>query len=157
MISRWRGVDLLEGRNEIIATIKERDGTVVKTLREEISFVKNIARAIAMPDQSTLIADGRTVPIVAIRMEDEAGRPVHAGRITTIDIEPPYRLYDETGENRLIEQSNDLIAPLSARQDFSVGADGILKVELEPTLRTCLLYTSPSPRDKRQSRMPSSA
>ena len=136
MISRWRGVDLLEGRNEIIATVKERDGTVVKTLREKISFVKNIARAIAMPDQSTLVADGRTVPVVAIRMEDEAGRPVHAGRITTIDVEPPYRLYDETGENRLIEQTNDLIAPLSARQDFSVGADGILKVKLEPTLRT---------------------
>jgi uncharacterized repeat protein (TIGR01451 family) len=136
MISRWRGVDLLEGRNEIIATIKERDGTVVKTLREEISFVKNIARAIAMPDQSTLVADGRTVPIVAIRMEDEAGRPVHAGRITTIDVEPPYRLYDETGENRLIEQTQDLIAPLSARRDFSVGADGMLKVKLEPTLKT---------------------
>ncbi len=136
MISRWRGVDLLEGRNEIIATIKERDGTVVKTLREEISFVKKIARAIAMPDQSTLVADGRTVPIVAIRMEDEAGRPVHAGRITTVDVEPPYRLYDETGENRLIEQTQDLIAPLSSRQDFSVGADGILKVKLEPTLKT---------------------
>ena len=26
-----------------------------------------------------------------------------------------------------------------------------------PESRTCLLYTSPSPRDKRQSRMPSSA
>ena len=26
-----------------------------------------------------------------------------------------------------------------------------------PDIRTCLLYTSPSPRDKRQSRMPSSA
>ena len=26
-----------------------------------------------------------------------------------------------------------------------------------PTIATCLLYTSPSPRDKRQSRMPSSA
>lgn len=136
MISRWRGVDLLEGRNEIIATVKDRSGTVIKTLREEISFVKNIARAIAMPDQSTLVADGRTVPVVAIRMEDEAGRPVHAGRITTIDVEPPYRLYDETGENRLIEQTQDLIAPLSARQDFSVGADGMLKVKLEPTLKT---------------------
>ena len=136
MISRWRGVDLLEGRNEIIATVKDRDGTVVKTLREEISFVKNIARAIAMPDQSTLVADGRTVPVIAIRMEDEAGRPVHAGRITTIDVEPPYRLYDETGENRLIEQTHDLIAPLSARRDFSIGADGMLKVKLEPTLRT---------------------
>ena len=28
---------------------------------------------------------------------------------------------------------------------------------LEARLKTCLLYTSPSPRDKRQSRMPSSA
>ena len=27
----------------------------------------------------------------------------------------------------------------------------------DPTVYTCLLYTSPSPRDKRQSRMPSSA
>jgi len=136
MISRWRGVDLLEGRNEIVATVKDLSGNVIKTLREEVSFVKNIARATAMPDQSILVADGRTVPVVAIRMEDEAGRPVHAGRITTIDLEPPYRLYDETGENRLVEQTQDLIAPLSARQDFSVGADGILKVKLEPTLTT---------------------
>ena len=29
--------------------------------------------------------------------------------------------------------------------------------ELSECLHTCLLYTSPSPRDKRQSRMPSSA
>ena len=29
--------------------------------------------------------------------------------------------------------------------------------QINERLRTCLLYTSPSPRDKRQSRMPSSA
>ena len=29
--------------------------------------------------------------------------------------------------------------------------------ELDAQLQVCLLYTSPSPRDKRQSRMPSSA
>ncbi len=136
MISRWRGVDLLEGRNEIIAAVKDKSGTVIKTLRENIYYVKKIARATAMPDRSTLIADGRTVPIVAIRMEDEAGRPVHAGRITTIDVEPPYRLYDETGQNRLLDQTQELLAPLSARQDFSIGPDGILKVKLQPTLRT---------------------
>lgn len=136
LISRWRGVDILEGRNEIIATVTDQNGQVLKTIHEEISFVTNIARATAVPDQSTLIADGRTAPLIAIRMEDEAGRPVHAGRITTIDVEPPYRVFDETGENFLIEQSNDLVAPLTARNDFSVGADGILKVKLEPTLRT---------------------
>ena len=30
-------------------------------------------------------------------------------------------------------------------------------IEAEAELKTCLLYTSPSPRDKRQCRMPSSA
>ena len=39
--------------------------------------------------------------------------------------------------------------------------DGIdffpLSVDFEEKLYSCLLYTSPSPRDKRQSRMPSSA
>ena len=44
------------------------------------------------------------------------------------------------------------------------GVDGRVLVNIEAYLEnieadqyTCLLYTSPSPRDKRQSRMPSSA
>ncbi len=136
MISRWRGVSLEDGRNVVIATVKDGQGNVVETIREEIWYVKTIAKAIAMPDQSTLIADGRTPPVVAIRMEDQSGRPVHAGRITTINLEPPYRLYDETGKDRLIEETEELLSPLSARQDLSIGADGILRVKLEPTLRT---------------------
>ena len=41
------------------------------------------------------------------------------------------------------------------------GAEGdVLKLEIDPKSHsawTCLLYTSPSPRDQRGSRMPSSA
>ena len=37
-----------------------------------------------------------------------------------------------------------------------VGLDGSAQVQAQ-AVETCLLYTSPSPRDKRQSRMPSSA
>ena len=43
------------------------------------------------------------------------------------------------------------------------GAMGLVYEARDPNLdrrvaiKTCLLYTSPSPRDKRQSRMPSSA
>ena len=36
------------------------------------------------------------------------------------------------------------------------GVNGTISGK-EPDIKTCLLYTSPSPRDKRQSRMPSSA
>ena len=37
------------------------------------------------------------------------------------------------------------------------SAAGSLSASGDDPLITCLLYTSPSPRDKRQSRMPSSA
>ncbi len=135
-ISRWRGLPLQDGRNVFVATIKNADGSIAETLREEIWYVSNIARTTPVPDQSVLIADGRTAPVVAIRMEDQSGRPVHSGRITTINLEPPYRLSDRNGDNRLREQTQELAAPLSNRREFAVGADGILRVELEPTLRT---------------------
>ena len=38
---------------------------------------------------------------------------------------------------------------------FKISIDKLLRVDLQTI--SCLLYTSPSPRDKRQSRMPSSA
>ena len=135
-ISRWRGLPLQDGRNVFLAEIINQDGTIAETLREEIWYVKDIVRATPVPDQSVLIADGRTSPVIAIRMEDQSGRPVHSGRVTTINLEAPYRLLDASGDNRLREQTQELAAPLSNRREFSVGADGILRVELEPTLRT---------------------
>ena len=37
------------------------------------------------------------------------------------------------------------------------GADGVPRDESHLVVRSCLLYTSPSPRDRQKSRMPSSA
>ena len=45
----------------------------------------------------------------------------------------------------------------TAHPDAEVIAVSIAPTEGEADLRTCLLYTSPSPRDQRGSRMPSSA
>jgi len=132
MISRWRGVDLLEGRNDFVATITDANGTVVSTIKEDIHFVKNISRAAAVPDQSILVADGRTNPVLAVRLEDEAGRPVHSGRVAQIEVEAPYRLFNQTQ----IEGEAELVTPNSARTNVSVGADGIARIKLEPTLKT---------------------
>ena len=55
--------------------------------------------------------------------------------------------------NRLSEDINNSVAIFEAG-----GSSDIWKVKMPlALLYTCLLYTSPSPRDKHRSRMPSSA
>jgi uncharacterized repeat protein (TIGR01451 family) len=132
LLTRWRGVDLQEGGNKFVAIITDDGGNVVSTIEQEIHYVKNISRAIALPDQSILVADGRTEPELAIRLEDEAGRPVHAGRIATIDIPAPYRLFNQSR----LESDHELVTPLSGRASITAGADGIARIRLEPTLQT---------------------
>ena len=65
-----------------------------------------------------------------------------------------------------IGMMGELAAKHSLVKDLFVEASDILGVDMwamtqegpiEALSQTCLLYTSPSPRDKRQSRMPSSA
>ncbi len=132
MMSRWRGVDVMDGQNVFIAKVKDAGGRIVKTIRREVYFIKTVARAIPAPDQSVLVADGRTRPVIAIRIEDEAGRPVHSGRRLEVDIKEPYRL--ETSDR--LESRNELVAPLASRADASVGANGIALIRLQPTLQT---------------------
>ena len=55
------------------------------------------------------------------------------------------------------ENSTDWPGFLGANRDGRSAETGILKDWSGGKLKLCLLYTSPSPRDKRQSRMPSSA
>ena len=58
----------------------------------------------------------------------------------------------------VVELSLRYIAARSKRQFFGeFWLDIIATLPLFRVFRGCLLYTSPSPRDKRQSRMPSSA
>lgn len=136
MVSRWRGIDLQEGSNAFVATIRNASGDIVKTIRRDVAYVKSIARATAVEDQSVLVADGKTIPEIGIRLEDEAGRPVHFGREVEIDLESPYLLYTDNGEALIQERQDEQIAPLSAQQRVVVGQNGIMRVRLEPTLQT---------------------
>ena len=61
-------------------------------------------------------------------------------------------------EGNLEEGTQDQLTPQPAynRVDLTEFSSLIYQVKQEFS-KICLLYTSPSPRDKRQSRMPSSA
>ena len=62
----------------------------------------------------------------------------------------------EKNKNKIRKIDKRIQSDLNIPDDGGKGGQG--KIEKELGLNdTCLLYTSPSPRDKRQSRMPSSA
>ena len=63
-------------------------------------------------------------------------------------------LYDFSTLCRYVEA--DLVLIDSEKPDVIVG-DFRLSLSVSARLRSCLLYTSPSPRDRTRSRMPSSA
>ena len=54
-------------------------------------------------------------------------------------------------------QACSLLAHATDIDDLLEGLDGVLEDGLDRLHDTCLLYTSPSPRDRQKSRMPSSA
>lgn len=131
-ISRWRGLDIQRGRNIIKASVEDQFGNVKAELSESIWFVSDVERAALVDDQSELVADGRTNPVVAVRLTDAAGRPVHAGRQVQVDLAAPYRL--QSTED--FEGQAPITAALSNTARVEVGPNGIAYIAFAPTLET---------------------
>ena len=68
----------------------------------------------------------------------------------------PELMYEEHRTNALVREKLD---ELGIEYEFPIAETGVLASigNGDGPCIACLLYTSPSPRDKRQSRMPSSA
>ena len=113
-------------------------------------------RSVSEPDLQTLTE--RNLFFYWPHQRDRLRRQITASEVTLADLPENLiqRYRAENGQSRLdIIPAND-IRNIQARKafveevtKFAPGATG--------SARTCLLYTSPSPRDQRGSRMPSSA
>lgn len=131
-LSRWRGVPLVDGDNELLAIVSDEAGNEVDRIKRSVSFVTEAAQAELLPEASRLMADGRTPPVIAVRITDGAGRPVHGGRMLDVMIDAPYRALDKL----LLEDALPITEPLAARVGAQVGRDGVALIELQPTLET---------------------
>jgi uncharacterized repeat protein (TIGR01451 family) len=131
-VSRWAGVDLREGENTLAATVHGPDGSVSGAMTRTVHYAGGAVRVELAKDRSTLVADGRNRPVVALRLFDAYGKPARRGTTGTWSVDAPYRTWWEVASLR----DNQLVSVGPREPTFEVGDDGIALLELEPTAQT---------------------
>ncbi len=131
-LSRWRGVDLVDGDNRLVATVHADDGGVVQELTRVVRYGAGGVRAELVAEQSLLTADGRTEPVIALRIFDASGQPARPGTLGAYSVDPPYRTAWEVATLR----DNPLLVANRREPTFAVGDDGLVRIALEPTAQT---------------------
>ncbi len=130
-VSAWRGIPLINERTVLEARIINSFGEVSKTLTREVFFTKTPAKVEFLPQLSKLVADGRTRPVVAIRVLDRNGRPLREGISGSFTLGAPYQSAEQIDRQQLNQLTG--MAPMAARWVIE-GSEGIAKIELAPTM-----------------------
>jgi uncharacterized repeat protein (TIGR01451 family) len=128
-LSRWRGIDLRDGANEIVAIVSDVDGGNETRLVRHVHYGGGPVRAEFDTAASTLVADGRTRPVIVLRLFDAYGQPARAGTMGVFRVQAPYRTWQEVQAL----DDNPLLAVAGREPRFEVEAGGVARLELEPT------------------------
>lgn len=128
-ISRWQGVDIEDGVNTLHVVVRHPDGSIAQEIRREINYSGTAVRGEIVPELSTLVADGKTRPVVAVQLYDRTGEPARQGAIGTFRVEAPYRSWWEVE----FERKNKIVAVGHREPIYRVGEGGVAFIELEPT------------------------
>jgi uncharacterized repeat protein (TIGR01451 family) len=132
-VSVWRGVPVAEGDNRFDAEVVDEKGTVVARLSRVVHYANSPARAVFVPEESILVADGINKPVIAVRVLDRDGRPVRAGVTGAFRVNPPY----VPAQQLEFQQQRQLAGLDRYSPTFKVeGDEGIAYIELAPTTET---------------------
>lgn len=132
VVSRWNSINLLDGDNELHVIIWNEDGSKAESIRRNLVFAGAPIRAELVLEQSNLVADGKTTPVVAVRLFDRTGKPSRTGIIGNFRVNDPYRSAWAVQNDR----ENALVALGDRSPTYRVGADGVALLELEPTTQS---------------------
>lgn len=126
----YKGVHLKEGDNSVVCQIKDDLGNLVDEITKKIHYSGMPVRAKVITEYSNLVADGKHIPVIAVKFFDRDGYPVHADIVGKFKISQPYRGYrrlDATGQNPLSKSSTG--------EDYVIVDGGMAYIKLEATTK----------------------
>lgn len=130
-VSQWRGIPLAGERTVLAAEIVNSLGGVNARLEREVFFTSQPARVELVADQSLLVADGVTRPVVVVRITDRHGRPVREGLSGTFTLNAPFESAAAIEQQQLRQLSG--VGEATARWQIE-GDAGLARIELAPTM-----------------------
>ncbi|MEE9309555.1 MAG: hypothetical protein V3U64_00900, partial [Cocleimonas sp.] len=135
VIRRWKGVDLnIKDRNNILLVIlKDKSGKEVARKTHVIHFSGEAHSVEYLAEESTLVADGKTIPVIAIRPKDKEGfrlRTGSHGYFTLENTQFQVKTISETVDTLNLNE------PISGAYKYHVEADGIARIALNPTTQS---------------------
>ncbi len=129
-VTVWRSLDLGDHDTRFTAEVRDANGVVVDRLDRTVHYASNPMNAALVREKSVLIADGVTRPVIAVRLTDRDGHPVHHGLVGDFAVPAPYFPAVEADA----QAARQLAGLERARPVWHVeGEDGIAYIELEPT------------------------
>jgi uncharacterized repeat protein (TIGR01451 family) len=130
VVTLWRAVDL-ESRDTVLsADVKDASGAIVAHLTRNVHFASNAIHAELVRAKSVLIADGINRPVIAVRLTDRDGKPIHHGQVGDFSVPAPYFPAVEADA----QAARGLSGLERAKPVWHVeGDEGISYIELEPT------------------------
>ncbi|MBL8657683.1 MAG: hypothetical protein JNJ92_10055 [Altererythrobacter sp.] len=134
-VSVWRGIPLSGTRNVLAATVTNADGSTAVELVRAVQFVSAPWRAEIVPGKSTLVADGKTRPVAAVRFTDRQGRPVRSGVTGAFAVAEPYQSAAMLDQIQLGQLTGRATGLGGGGASWTIeGDDGIAMIELAPTM-----------------------
>ncbi len=131
-ISRWKGMSLVVGNNTIEAILLDSNGNEIDRKTREIHLADFPARAEFIPDKSLLVADGKTVPVIAVRFTDRHGYPARIHNYGDFTVNAPYFAAETVDDFK----SGKIISARRNKPQYLIQEDGIAYIKLQPTTQS---------------------
>ncbi len=130
-VTLWSGIGLEPGDNLLEAVCADENGRVLQTLARRVHYSGPPVKAVLVEEASRLLADGKSTPVIAVRLMDKDGHPARPGLMGDYAVAPPLRAAQP---DRRFE--GDLARVAGETTRYMVEEDGIARIALQPTTRS---------------------
>ncbi|NOT15180.1 MAG: DUF11 domain-containing protein [Methylotenera sp.] len=128
----WSGVNIKEGNNSFKVVVSDSTGKVIADEMRSIHYSTGPVKVELVPERSTLIADGKTAPIIAVRFLDKEGKPVRKGVNGEYQLNTPYASANQIESI----QRDPLAGKVDSQPRYDISDDGVAFIKLAPTTQS---------------------